>query len=203
MAVQGKKNPFSMMVVLLIPIGIAINIIGGQIIALLKLPIYMDAIGTLLVSVLGGIVPGLVTGVLSNSINSIFAPDFFPFTIVSVFLALATGLLSRGGMFRTIPRTIVSALVITLVSTITAAPIVAYVFGGVTGSGSTAIVAALQAGGSSLLQASIFTSLFTDLIDKSLSIAVVYIIIMALADRYLVKFPLGAQFVTELHPQER
>ena len=197
MAGQNSKSGFSMMVMLLIPIGIAINIIGGQIIALLKLPIYMDAIGTLLVSILGGIVPGIVTGVLSNSINAIFAPDFFPFTIVSVFLALAAGLLSRGGMFRTIPRTAVSALVISLVSTVSAAPIVAYVFGGVTGSGSTAIVAALQAGGSSLLEASVFTSLATDLVDKSLSIAVCYVIIKALAPRFLVKFPLGGQFVTE------
>jgi energy-coupling factor transport system substrate-specific component len=185
------------MVLLLIPIAVAINIIGGQIIALLKLPIYLDAIGTLLVAILAGVWPGIITGVLSNGINAIFAPDFFPFTIVAIFLAIAAGLLSRAGMFRTIPKAVISALIIAVVATVTAAPIVAYVFGGVTGSGSTAIVAALQAGGSSLLEASVLTSLLTDVVDKSLSVAVCYIIIKSLPSRYLVAFPLGRQYAAE------
>lgn len=192
---MGNKKSNSMMVMMLIPIAVAINIVGGQMIAMLKLPIYLDAIGTLLISILGGIGPGIIVGFLSNSINAIFQPDFFPFVLVSVAIAVVTGLLSKAGMFRTIPKTIISALFIALSAVVTGAPIAAYVFGGVTGSGTTVLLGALRAGGHSLLSASVITSLFTDTIDKGLSVAVCFIIIKTLAPRILVKLPLGKQFV--------
>ena len=50
----------------LIPIGVAVNFIGGQIAILLKLPLYLDAIGTITVGALCGGIPGAIVGVISN-----------------------------------------------------------------------------------------------------------------------------------------
>ncbi len=52
---------FGTRVIMLIPIAIAINIVLGQTVAaVLKLPIYLDSIGTILVGVLAGPIPGRV-----------------------------------------------------------------------------------------------------------------------------------------------
>ena len=52
----------------LIPVALALNIITGQVIGTmgLPLPLYMDSIGTVLVGALAGPWAGLVTGVLSS-----------------------------------------------------------------------------------------------------------------------------------------
>ena len=52
----------------LIPLAIAINIAVGQIVQTLKLPLYLDSIGTVLVGALLGPWMGLLTGALANVI---------------------------------------------------------------------------------------------------------------------------------------
>ena len=58
----------------LIPIGVAVNFIGGQIAILLRLPLYLDSIGTIVVGALCGGIPGVIVGVISNVLNSITSP---------------------------------------------------------------------------------------------------------------------------------
>ena len=48
---KGSKN-VSKMAFFLLPLGIAVNFIGGQVATLLNLPIYLDAIGTMVVAAL-------------------------------------------------------------------------------------------------------------------------------------------------------
>ena len=43
--------------VFLIPIGIAVNVVGGQLALMLKLPVFLDSIGTFVIAALCGIVP--------------------------------------------------------------------------------------------------------------------------------------------------
>ena len=62
------KNNFNTQTWVLIPIAIAINIAIGQIVVLLKLPVYLDSIGTVLVAALCGPWAGALTGALSNII---------------------------------------------------------------------------------------------------------------------------------------
>ncbi len=51
---------------MLIVISIAINMIGGQLASMVKLPIFLDSIGTLISAVLLGPVIGMLTGLLTN-----------------------------------------------------------------------------------------------------------------------------------------
>ena len=60
---------FTTRVIALMPVAIAINIVLGYTVqTVLKLPIYLDSIGTILVGVLAGPIPGALTGILSNLI---------------------------------------------------------------------------------------------------------------------------------------
>ena len=71
----------------------------------------------------------------------------------------------------------------------------AIVFGGVTGSGTDLIVAALRQGGSDVFQASLGQGLFSDPIDKLITSFIVFIILSNLSTRYLARFPLGDRLI--------
>ena len=110
---------FDTRTIVLIPIAIAINIVLGQTVGTaLKVPIYLDSIGTILVGVLAGPIPGLVTGLLANLIWTYVLPAPFhsdyaaPFFIVAVEIGLLAGVFGRLGFFRSRPNTPPSQLVI-------------------------------------------------------------------------------------------
>lgn len=189
------KKDFTLMTILLLPVAVALNVVGGQLAVALGLPIYLDTIGTILAGILGGPWVGLVAGVLSNLINGIFSPNFIPFAIVGGAVGFVSGLLSRKLMFSKPWKVVVSILVVTLVSIIIGTPIVTYVYGGITGTGSTYLTAFMLATGQSMFK-SVFTSqLVTEISDKGLSIIIAYLIIIAMSERMLVNFPCGEQFV--------
>jgi hypothetical protein len=99
----------------LIPLAIAINIAVGQIVQTLKLPLYLDSIGTVLVGALLGPWIGLLTGALSNVIWTFTGlPNSGPainFAYVAAVIGLIAGFAGRAGLFqRQSPRWL-SALV--------------------------------------------------------------------------------------------
>jgi hypothetical protein len=99
----------------LIPLAIAINIAVGQIVQTLKLPLYLDSIGTVLVGALLGPWMGLLTGALANVIWTLTGlPNSGPainFAYVAAAIGLIAGFAGRAGLFqRQSPRWL-SALV--------------------------------------------------------------------------------------------
>ncbi len=188
------KKDFTLMSILLLPVAVALNVVGGQLAAALALPIYIDTIGTILAGILGGPWVGLVAGILSNCINGIFSPNFFPFAIVGGAVGLVSGILSRKEMFNKVWKVIVSIVIVTLVSIIIGTPIVMYVYGGITGTGSTYLTAFMLAAGQSMIKSVFTAQVFSEVADKALSIVVAYVIIIAMSPRILVKYPCGGQF---------
>lgn len=74
----------------------------------------------------------------------------------------------------------VGGITTALVATTIATPIAAYVFGGVTGGGTDALVAVFRALGLDVLQAVFLQSLLSDPLDKAISYTVVFLILGAL-----------------------
>jgi hypothetical protein len=264
------NGQFSTRVITLIPVAIAINIVLGYTVqSVLKLPIYLDSIGTILVGVLAGPLAGALTGILSNLIWQ-YAPGIGggtigPFAITAGVIGLLAGLWGRLGVYRSRPASgtqlvlaalvgaalvilvvlpiinnqtyldpnvggfpdwavpaaiaiaIIAAAVVAgftylrrdlaglwvagagvltgLVAAAVSAPISAYVFGGVTGSGTDVIVAALRQGGSDVLAASLGQGFFSDPIDKTITSFVVFIILAGLSPRIVARFPNGERLV--------
>jgi hypothetical protein len=122
---------FDTRTLVLIPIAIAINIVLGQTVAsVLKVPIYMDSIGTVLVGVLAGPIPGLVTGVVTNLLWTYVLPAPFhsdfaaPFAVVAAWIGFFSGLVAQWGFFRSRPKADASRLLI-------AAVVIVLVLGGI------------------------------------------------------------------------
>jgi hypothetical protein len=115
--VDWIRRQFDTRTIVLIPIAIAINIVLGQAVAAaLKVPIYMDSIGTIFVGVVAGPVPGMLTGLLTNLLWTYVLPAPFnsqyaaPFAIVAVEIGLLAGIFGRIGWFRPRPATSVPML---------------------------------------------------------------------------------------------
>lgn len=98
------KREFSTRTIVLIPIAIAINIAIGQLVYVLKLPIYLDSIGTVLVGALVGPWAGAVTGGLANLLWGVVPPPLqnaysVPFFYVAIVIGLMAGYFGKRGVF--------------------------------------------------------------------------------------------------------
>lgn len=193
---QRLKADFSTSTIALIPVAIVLNIVVGQLVSLLKLPIFLDSIGTVLVALLAGPWAAALTGLLSNLIWGLVSdPVAAAFAPVAMVIGLVAGLLAQAGMFRTWWRAAISGVIIAVALSVVAVPIRVYMFGGVTGSGADFIVAYLRATGRDLFSSVIITVIGDNIIDKVVTAVLAWAIVKAVPARYTVRFP-RARLVT-------
>ena len=105
-AIIGRRSrDLSTSTLSLMPVAIAINIAVGAIAVALRVPIYLDSIGTVLVGVLAGPWAGALTGLLSNLIWSILpvpggaGPTAAFFAPVAGVIGLMAGFWATQGVF--------------------------------------------------------------------------------------------------------
>lgn len=185
------REDFSTITWVLIPVAIAINIAVGQLILVIKIPLYLDSIGTVLVGVLAGPWAGALTGLLSNLIWGLTGLNvtYAPFAGVAAVIGLLAGLFGEALWMRSWWKAILAGVITGLIAAIISAPIAAYVFGGVTGSGTDILVAAFRQAGLDVLGASMAQGVSSDPLDKAISFLVVWLIVQALPMRFLARFP--------------
>ena len=84
--------------------GIILNIAGLIIVKKFELPIYLDTVGTIFIAVLGGYVPGIAVGFLTNLIGALFDSEETYYGMVSVLLAVFTTFLAGRGYYEKFPK---------------------------------------------------------------------------------------------------
>lgn len=249
---ENAKAEFTTRTLVLIPIAIAINIAIGELVVRLRLPVYLDSIGTVLVGALAGPWAGMVTGALANLIWGFITPTAAPFFYVAAVIGLLAGFFGKRGVFeKETPRWLsvligavfffalalfivafinvnmdagyavfpsmkelvakytvffivailigaaigyfllqkggyagLAGLATGIVAAIISAPTAAYVFGGVTASGTDIIVAAFRASGANILSSVMAQGAVSDPFDKMLSYMVVWLILQSLPARF-------------------
>lgn len=169
----------------LIPAALVLNIVVGEVVGSVGVPLYLDAIGSALVAVLAGSRAGLATGALSSIVWSLFNPTTLPFAAVSALIGWLIGLAHEHGFMRSLWRAIPTGLVIGLVSGAAAAPVAAFVYGGTAGVGTGALVSLFREMGGSLLESVTLQSFISDPIDKAIVLALAYGVVRALPQRTL------------------
>ncbi|MFT3860801.1 hypothetical protein [Micropruina sp.] len=191
----GSIHRLSTATIAMIPVAIALNIVVGQLTAVLVLPVYLDSMGTVLVAVLAGPAAGVVTGILTNLVwGLLLSPSALPFAVVQVVIGLLAGYAARIGVFRTLWLPPIAGAVTGIVAAMISAPIAAFVFGGVTAPGTGALVGMFQAWGNSLLAATTFQGLLSDPLDKLISFTAVALILSALPLRFRQRFPFVREY---------
>ncbi|HGI3213521.1 TPA: ECF transporter S component [Streptococcus agalactiae] len=156
-----------------ISIAIAINLVGANLALFLRLPIYLDTIGTLLIAVILGPWYAASTAFLSALINwmttDIFSLYYSPVAIV---VAIITGILIKRNCK---PSSLLwKSLIISLPGTIIASVITAILFKGITSSGSSIIAQFLHGIGLDMTSSLILVQVGTDYMDRLISLILVF-----------------------------
>lgn len=191
------KEDFTMLAILIIPIAVAVNFVGGQLASMLKLPMYLDTIGTIFAAMLCGPWVGAVAGGLTNIVLGFANPVNFWFIPVNVIVGLTTGWMSRKKWFTKPVMSIVGIVLMAVISTVASAPIVVYVFGGVTGGGTSIITATLMAAGQNIWSAFLSTEGLFTCLDRLISYVISIAVIKVIPSRTLVKFGCGSLYIKE------
>jgi energy-coupling factor transport system substrate-specific component len=171
-----------------VPLGIALNLAVGTLIHALRLPVYLDAVGTIIVTLIAGWKAGVVTGVGSFLLGGVLTNPVLPwFSGTQAAIAIYVAALSKIGGFRTVTRTLLSGIGLGIVAGTVSAPVIAYLFGGVTGAGASMVTAFLLSTGRTLLKSVLLSGLACEPIDKALQCLLAFWIIKGLPPKLLSK----------------
>lgn len=86
---------FTTAALVLIPAAVGINYIGKLFAGVLKLPLWLDSIGTVLASMLAGPIIGAISGAINNIIYGLtMDPISFVYGITSIFIGLTAGIMA-------------------------------------------------------------------------------------------------------------
>lgn len=168
-------------VIALIPAAVALNVVGGYINTVLKLPTFLDMIGTAVVAITIGPWWGALAGALTNTVTGfISSPINLPFAACNVIGAVVWGYGVRWGMGKSMIRYFILACLVALSVTLMAVPIYVFVFGGATGHFSDMMTAAFVGMGQNLLVSVFSSNIIVSLADKIIASFVALAILEAL-----------------------
>ncbi len=183
----------------LIPVGIAVNLTIGTIAHTLKVPVYLDAIGTIITTLILGLRAGISVGVLSFLIGGVLTNPVLPwFCGTQVVIAVYTHIVGRYGGFKSFWKTIASGIGLGIVAAIASAPIIVMLFGGVTGSGASLVVAVLLKSGQGIVKAVALSGLASEPMDKTIQCLASIWILKGLPKTMLQNFKSGSLLQNKL-----
>lgn len=191
--IENIKNQFSTKSLVLIPIAVGINLIGGTLCSTLKLPLFLDMIGTMVVACLSGPWVAALTGFLTNVFLALVAnPVNLPYAVVSVLCGLVVGYMVKAGLFKKWWGVLIVWVVVTLVNAVSASLITVFVFNGATGINGTSVLTATLVVAMKNIFASVFSSsIIENLLDKGIAVAVAYFIVKKVPKRFLSQYAAG------------
>lgn len=171
----------------MLAMAVCINVAGGQLALMLRLPIYLDSIGTILTGLwmgpLCGILPNLLSGVILGMTTDIYSLYFAPVGMITGLMAGFAGrymkvlLTDRNVKKRQI---LLGALLITIPGTAVSSVINAVLFGGVTSSGSSILVQILAKTPLGLTGSIFAVQILTDYLDRVIALALAVTVLQVL-----------------------
>ena len=188
--VQGLKAQFSTKSLVLIPIAVGINLIGGTLASTLKLPLFLDMIGTILSAALAGPWVAALVGFLTNIFLALVSnPIYVPYSLVSIAAGLITGYMIKAGLFKKTWGVVVTWLVVTFSSVVISSCITIFVFGGATGAtGTSVLTAGLIAATKDIVKSVFASSMIENLADRAIAFAIAYVLLKRIPKRFLSQY---------------
>jgi energy-coupling factor transport system substrate-specific component len=181
---RALVNPNSLSLLLTVSaLAVVLNVLGGTLVGLLALPfLFLDTIGTFLVSALFGIRWGILVGVVSNLVLGVTSgPSAIPFALVQVAIAVIVGGISNRWGY-TIKTALIAGGIVAIVAPLIGAAIAIAIFGGLTGGAIDVLVLWLEQAGQGVFGAAFWPRLGSNLVDKILTAFVTLAILKAIPE---------------------
>ncbi|MBQ9004164.1 MAG: HD domain-containing protein [Eggerthellaceae bacterium] len=168
---------------------IAVNVLGARIALALGLPVFLDSVGTILAGILGGYVPAIVVGYLSNLINSLFDSATVYYGVISVLIAMLAAFIGNRGWFKKLPLVLASIPLFALIGGGLGSVLTYFLYGAGIGEGVSAPIAwqIYSSGALGEFGSQLSADLLIDLIDKALSVLLAALVYHLLPEDFLEK----------------
>ncbi|MDO5701824.1 MAG: hypothetical protein Q4G47_00520, partial [Lachnospiraceae bacterium] len=181
---QPQKNVYKSrsgpaVIILLIVAGVAVNFALKSVVTALGLPMYLDCVGTVVAAALGGYMPGILVGFLTNVIIGLTDVPSLYYCSISVLIAVGAAFSAKRGGFRSIPGIILTTLLLTLIGggigSVLTWLLSGQDFGDVASSGLTKIV--YSQGSLSPFASQLVADLTVDVVDKAVTVVLSAIVL--------------------------
>lgn len=169
--------------IVLIPVCIGINYLGKLFASVLKLPLWLDGIGTCIGAVLGGPVIGAIVGAANNVIYGLTTGDNITliYALTSIGIGLAVGIMARLGFMESFLKALITAVVVGLVAVVISTPLNVLFWGGTTGNvWGDALFAATQSAGMPVFLGSLLDEVVVDVPDKIVTLTIAFLVLKGL-----------------------
>ena len=164
---------------------VAINFILPRTASHFGLPLYLDNVGTLLAAVLGGYLPGILVGYLNNIINMQGNPGNAYYVVLSTMIAASGTYLGLKGYFNKFWKALLTIPVFAFIGGVLGSILTYLLYGFGMGEDISApfAKALLDKGVLSVFWAQMTSDVVLDLIDKGITVILVFIILKLIPDR--------------------
>lgn len=193
-----KNKLFSKATLLLTLLGLTLNIVLVWLTDVLAIPLYLDSIGTVIAAALGGTLPGIAVGLLSNDITALFAVSPDPMTLyygfLNVLIAVVAARLSKRALLLHWRGRLLAVVAFSLIGGALGSVVTWMLYGFSFGQGISAPLANFfyTSLHMSEFSAQFLADMAIDLIDKSITVAALCAVLELLPKSVLTQLPLGA-----------
>ncbi len=174
------KTKLNAATIVLIPACIGINYLGKLIASVLKLPLWLDSIGTCIGGCLGGPIIGAICGALNNLIYGLTTGDNITliYALTSLGIGLVVGVLARLGFMDSFFKSLICAVGGGLAAVVISTPLNVIFWGGTTGNvWGDALFTVTQANGMSVWLGSFLDEVVVDVPDKLITVVIVFLLL--------------------------
>lgn len=173
---------FNTATLVLIPASIGINYLGKLFAGVLRLPLWLDSIGTCLAAVLAGPIVGAISGAINNIIYGLTVDSISTiYALTSIGIGFTVGAFAYKGFMKNMKGSILTALATALVAAVVSTPINIAFWGGTTSNiWGDALYAWCIARGTPVWVASFLDEIVVDFPDKIAVVVITYFIYKSL-----------------------
>ncbi len=171
--------------VLLCAVGVALNMACVGIAEALDAPMFPDTVGTVFAAVLGGYLPGVVTGFLTNFLKALYDPMQLYYGVLNILTGVVAAFFARRGFYDRFSRALLTIPVLIFVTSGLGAPLTWYLnhadFGGLA---SGIAMRFHKQAGFGRFQSQVAAHVLYELIGQSLTMLLVYTALSVLPDSF-------------------
>lgn len=156
-----------------------LNIVLNNLSGFFGLPLYLDNVGNICAAAIGGYLPGICVGYLTNIINMPSNPDNAYYAVLSAMIAAAAAFLANRGFFNNLKKAILTVPIFAVIGGFFGSVLTYFMYGFGEGEGIVIPFAKglLEKGSLSVFQAQILSDVSLDIIDKFITVIIAFIIL--------------------------
>lgn len=187
--------------IILCIVGVAVNLLLTQVCAAFNLPLYLDTVGSISVAIMGGSLPGVIVGFVTNILKSFSDPSSLYYGVLNVLIALVASYFAQKDYFRKPLKILAATLTFSLIGG-GLGTLIPWFLDGITFDSESFAAYLYQAGVGNQAAAHILANLLMDLADKAVSMVIVLLIVHLLPEKIRDLFRFSGWMQTPLTNEE-